>query len=50
MKIQRKVKGGDKPEWVSHENKRKYHCDICGKELFIAPDGKTVFCYCEDNK
>lgn len=48
MKIERRVKSGDNPKWVSHENKRKYHCDICGKELLVAPDRKTVFCYCEE--
>lgn len=25
-------------------NKTPYHCDIDGERLFVAPDGKTVYC------
>ena len=48
MKIQRRVRSGKNPKWVEGENKRKHHCDICGKKLWVAPDGKTVYCYCNE--
>lgn len=41
IKIAKRVKGG----WTERQsNKQKYVCDDCGKQLFVAPDGKTVYC------
>jgi hypothetical protein len=44
MKINRRIKGG----WVRNQkNNQKYTCDICGEKLWVAPDGKTVYCNTE---
>lgn len=41
-KINLRVEGGWHDERVS--NKAPYHCDIDGSRLYVAPDGKTVYC------
>lgn len=33
-----------KTGWKKRQNKSKYICDICGDKLWIAPDGKTIYC------
>lgn len=41
MKIVKRLPHG----WLSHQtNKQKYNCDDCGAKLWIAPDGKTLYC------
>lgn len=30
--------------WKKGENAKGHTCDICGKTLSIAPDGKTTYC------
>ena len=41
MKINRRARIG----WIAkQENRSKTHCDICGEKLWVAPDGKTVYC------
>jgi hypothetical protein len=48
MKIQRQSldKNGG-VVWNEAENEHPTDCDKCGEELFLAPDGETVFCYCQ---
>ena len=33
-------KWADKPK----ENKNHLFCDMCGAKLWVAPDGKTIYC------
>lgn len=43
MQISIKDKDGN---WKTVENKNERYCDRCGGRLWIAPDGKTIYCYC----
>lgn len=41
MKIAKRTNKG----WTERQaNKQKYNCDDCGAQLYVAPDGKTVYC------
>ena len=41
MKISKRLKNG----WTERQtNKQKYICDDCGNRLWVAPDGKTIYC------
>lgn len=41
MKIAKRLKNG----WTKRvPNKQKYNCDDCGSQLWVAPDGKSVYC------
>ena len=47
MKINYRVKTNTNiGKWskTKHENKKKYHCDMCGEKLWVAPDGKSIYC------
>ena len=41
--INRRLNNGG---WLEHKtpNKDKLYCDICHKQLWVAPDGKTIYC------
>lgn len=38
--IQIRTKDG----WADQQNKEKYMCDVCQMKLWVAPDGKTIYC------
>jgi len=41
MKIAKRIING----WTEYQlNKSKYSCDDCKAQLYIAPDGKTLYC------
>lgn len=41
MKIAKRTATG----WTDRViNKAKYNCDDCGARLWVAPDGKTLYC------
>lgn len=41
MKIAKRLPAG----WTDRQpNKQKYICDDCQSKLWVAPDGKTVYC------
>jgi len=41
IKIAKRLKNG----WTERvANKQKYNCDDCGSKLWVAPDGKTIYC------
>ena len=33
-----------------YDNKDKEKCDMCGSRLYVAPDGKTIYCDKEHNE
>ena len=34
-----------KTVWTNYQpNVKKYHCDDCDAQLYVAPDGKTKYC------
>lgn len=52
MKRNYTINKRSKNGWVKVVNNQKYVCDKCGAKLWVAPDGKTIYCNtdnCGDN-
>lgn len=41
LKIAKRIAGG----WTDRQpNKQEFNCDDCGAALWVAPDGKSIYC------
>ena len=41
VKVAKRIRRG----WTEYQtNKQKYNCDDCGARLWVAPDGKSLYC------
>lgn len=42
LTIAKRLPGGG---WTKYQpNKQPEHCDDCGARLYVAPDGRTLYC------